>query len=61
MGTHGGSIYCWVPPPLVELADRGLLTLPCENVLWLQSLEELSAEQDAADVTFNVKPQDGGK
>src|SRR5262249_42150343 len=30
-GSHGGSIYCWVPPPLVELADRGLQTLPCES------------------------------
>lgn len=47
-GTQGGSIYCWVPPHLVELADDGLLTLPCENVLWLQSLDELSAESDAA-------------
>jgi hypothetical protein len=43
-----GAIYCWVPAHLVELADSGLRTLPCDNVLWLQSLDELSAEPDAA-------------
>lgn len=43
-GQLGGLIYCWVPPPLVELADRGLLTLPCLNVLWSPSLAEMSAE-----------------
>src|SRR5262245_48474104 len=43
-----GAIYCWVPAHLVELADRGLRTLPCDNVLWMRSLDELSTEPGGA-------------
>lgn len=42
-GRHSGSIYCWAPPQLVDLAHNGMEVMPFEVVRWIESLNELSS------------------
>ena len=35
-GKHGGVVYGWVPPALLELADRGFDAIPVNCIWWVE-------------------------
>ncbi|WP_141332497.1 hypothetical protein [Myxococcus sp. AB025B] len=37
--VHGGLVYGWVPPALLELADIGFYVIPVSSVWWVEDAE----------------------
>ena len=38
-GELGGVVYGWVPPALVDLADRGFNAIPVRSIWWVEQTD----------------------